>query len=159
VVGQALGRVWEPKKVNDNWFGPYDLLYDVGDIDLDGVGDICSYNAPWVTFYRGGDHLDSLIDAMVDCRVIGWGADDRSPSIVRLGDIDGSGVETIAVGGEGVVYIKPTSEVSETGIYRLLPDGTGVAGTPEMNRDGAGEMNLSILRPGDAGHSDEGEVP
>ena len=38
-------------------------------------------------------------------------ATEQPRAVAVLGDIDGSGVSTIAVGYDGVLYVKPTTEV------------------------------------------------
>ena len=48
-----------------------------------------------------------------------------------LGDIDGSGIPTIAVGINGVLYVKATTELPQSGIWRMVPDGTGPASVAE----------------------------
>jgi hypothetical protein len=120
-------EVWEPGKFGGSWPGSYDRLYDLGDIDSDEVGEVVGFNGPWVTIYRGGNWLDSLIDGMIDCRSAGGGLDDDPDGIAVLGDIDGSGIPTIAVGVNGVLYVKATTELPKTADWRLIPDGTGPA--------------------------------
>jgi hypothetical protein len=143
--GKPWAEVWEPPKINPTWAGPYDRLYDLGDIDNDGVGDLCSFSGPWVTVYRGGNWLDSLIDGMIDCRAAGGGLDDDPDGIAVLGDIDGSGIPTIAVGVNGVLYVKATTELPKTADWRRVPDGTGPAAVVAPTTTAA-SMNLSEQR-------------
>jgi hypothetical protein len=139
--GKPWAEIWEPAKISSQWPGPYDLLYDLGDVNLDGIGDIASYNAPWMTVYCGGSLLDSLIDAMVDTRAIGGTLDDTHPGAVAvLGDIDGSHVPTIAIGEQGILFVKPSRDVPQTGIYREIPTEAGPASVAETT-SGHGDQN------------------
>jgi hypothetical protein len=148
--GKPWAEVWQPKRINPDWFGTADILYPLGDIDFDGIGDICTYSPPWLMFYRGGNNMDSLIDAMIDGRPAGVTiTSDAGPrSVAVLGDIDGSGTPTIAVGSNGILFVKPSRAVPQTGVRREIPDGTGpasVAETASGRSDATESLHLETL--------------
>jgi hypothetical protein len=129
--GRPWAEVWLPLKLSPGWaWSGFDSRFDFGDVGLDGVGDVCAYSDPWVICYNGGRILDSLVDALV--YVPGGGPTGTE----SLGDIDGSGVSTIAVaywdylpfgdryGPGGIRYVKASRCVPRSGTTRLLPQGT-----------------------------------
>lgn len=133
--GRPWARISLPKKINTHWPQSDWLgVFDLGDIDLDGVEDIAIYADPYVIFYRGGEYMDNLADAIVDIRPAGnW------RSLRYLGDIDGSGLGTSAIGTTGgVIYAKPSQQVPQTGTLRRLPEGSRPASVavhePERNK-------------------------
>jgi hypothetical protein len=138
-------EIWEPAKFGGSWPGSYDLLYDLGDVDLDGIGDIVGFNGPWLTVYHTGNRLDSLIDAMVDCRAAGGGLDDKPKEVAVLGDIDGSGIPTIAVGINDVLYVKPSKDMPRNGRGRMLPDGTGPATVEQVQQPDRNAIQLRAM--------------
>jgi hypothetical protein len=149
--GKPWAEVWQPNRINSNWFGDNGTLLDFGDGDGDRVNDIWTFSWPYLLLYRGGDRLDSLVDALVDIRgdmVYDW---------TVLGDIDSSGVPTLAFSaGNGIRYIKPSAEVPRTGIYRRLPEGTGPASvTTPTHRQ---EVELESLNLHAAPNPARGEV-
>jgi hypothetical protein len=132
--GRPWATVWMPRKVNPNWFGDYHELYDLGDGNLDGIDDIWCFSWPYLLCYSGGVMLDSLVDGLVRVPLSGV------ISAARLGDIDGSGVATMAVSYDGshsaqhafpggIIYIKPSRSIPRDGTPRRLPDGTGPSGS------------------------------
>jgi hypothetical protein len=120
-------EVWQASKLNPDWYS-FDAILNLGDINLDGVGDLCSYAYPYIVFYAGGRALDSLIDGLV------W-APKIAGAIVRLGDIDGSGMSAFAYPYDdiphdpitpfpgGIVFFKPSKEaISDSSWWeRILP--------------------------------------
>jgi len=120
---QWWGKPWAeiilPRGVNDYWFRTENELYDLGDGDLDGIGDIWCLSWPYLLCYRGGSTLDDLADGIVDVRP----ANGLKTAAV-LGDIDGSGKITMALGGAGVVLVQGTTKLPRTGKFRRLPEGT-----------------------------------
>ena len=124
--------IWMPAKLDDGWgVSGYNAIFDLGDANLDGIGDIWTRHEELLLCHTSGTRLDSLIDAI-----------GRSPyhdilSIGNLGDIDGSGVPTIAMSYDqfpsdyqhpfngAVMFIKPSDEVPTIGgSYRRLPQQT-----------------------------------
>jgi hypothetical protein len=103
-------------------------LYDLGDVNLDGLNDIWTYCHPWLICYLGGEDLDSLVNARVDTRGIGTMVVARGypgTGAVLLGDIDGSGVPTIGINYDqyphrappfpgGIMFVKPSDKVQRT---------------------------------------------
>ena len=121
--------IWLAGKLDDAWGGSgYTDILDLGDGNLDGIGDIWLHNEELLLGYVSGNRLDSLIDAMVSAPY------HDVLSISNLGDIDGSGIPTIAMSYDefpsdyqhpfngGVMFVKPSDEVPSTGgTYRKLP--------------------------------------
>ncbi len=101
-------------------------LYDMGDANLDGADEIWTASWPLIIGYSGGRGIDSLIDVVIHFP----GTDIMS--IARLGDIDGSGEPTVAIGYNNypndngfpgaIVFLKPDQSVPTwTPHPRLLP--------------------------------------
>ena len=123
IPGQWWGRpwseIWMPHRVQQFWGESDYFLFDFGDGNLDGVGDLWAYSNPFLICYSGGRNLDSLVDGLLDTRP----ATEAGAHAV-LGDIDGSGVSTYAVyGGNSVIYFQPSTAVPNDGIPRRLPQG------------------------------------
>ncbi len=140
-------EVWLPYKLNDAWPGvPFQPLADLGDANLDGVADLWTYAHPFLMGYVGGHALDSMIDVLFDDRI--WGG--QVLSMARLGDIDGSGMPTVALGcsaGTGtVIFTKLGDSVPSTGDYRELPHPEGYHCAPASGVD-------TPLHPRDAEHA------
>jgi hypothetical protein len=117
--GKPWAYVWLPNRIHDGWTGAgFIPLYDLGDGDRDGVGDLWTFSWPFWIEYNGGQFMDSLIDAEIDSRDYGG-----LGGGVRLGDIDGSGIPTLAfhAGTNGILFFKPTDSIPHTGVYRPLP--------------------------------------
>ncbi|HVZ41143.1 MAG TPA: FG-GAP-like repeat-containing protein [Candidatus Kapabacteria bacterium] len=108
-----------PAKVDpDDWFDTgFSPLYDLGDLNLDGIPDVCTYTFGFFICYETGGVFDYLIDAGMR-----WG---NVTSATRLGDIDGSGVATFAVGWDaapgGLAFYKATDSIPPTGDGVDLP--------------------------------------
>ncbi len=109
-------EIISPDQMHDGWAGSgFSPLYDMGDINLDGADEVWTVLWPLIIGYSGGWCLDSLID--VEVHVPGTDI----MSVARLGDIDGSGEPTVAIGyntypnDEGfpgaVVFLKPDTTV------------------------------------------------
>ncbi len=104
--GKPWARIDMPNKINpDSWAHPYNILYDLGDANFDGVNDIWALSEPFLVCYSSGYALDSLIDGMADTRPGGTYA--SGSGIVRLGDIDGSGIPAFAVNFEADEHSYP----------------------------------------------------
>jgi hypothetical protein len=129
--GRPWAEIWMPLKLDSGWaWSGFDSRFSLGDIGLDGVGDVCAYSDPWLICYNGGRILDSLIDAFVYVPRIGI------RYVTNLGNVDGSGDNTIAVsyqdllsgsgrwGPGGIRYVKASRCVPRSGTTRLLPHGT-----------------------------------
>lgn len=133
------GKPWAtiplPGQLHDGWVpaGP-SPIYDLGDVGLDGVCDVCVYSTPDYICYNGGQRFDSIYDSWISRSASGSGP------IVVLGDIDGSGLNTIALGSDDLVaFYQPSTDVPVTGKYRYMPPGTG---TPET---GVSEENSNVI--------------
>lgn len=104
--GKPWARIDMPNKINpDSWAHPYNILYDLGDANFDGVNDIWALSEPFLVCYSSGYALDSLIDGMADTRPGGTYA--SGSGIVRLGDIDGNGIPAFAVNFEADEHSYP----------------------------------------------------
>ncbi len=111
----------------DGWGGSGGApLYDMGDANLDGADEIWTASWPLIIGYSGGRGIDSLIDVVIHFP----GTDIMS--VARLGDIDGSGEPTVAIGYNNypndngfpgaIVFLKPDQSVPTwTPHPRLLP--------------------------------------
>ena len=104
-------EVWLPKRINNGWNpAGFNGMHAIGDVNMDGIGDIEAFSDPFLCFYTGGRYLDSLIDAEIDTRGMGfvW-------NVVNVGDIDRSGVKSFAIvhGNKpgGILFYKPSALV------------------------------------------------
>ena len=126
------GKPWAtiplPGQLHDGWApSGWSPIYDWGDGGLDGVGDVWVFSVPDFICYNGGERFDSIYDGWIR-RPGNWGKE-----AVALGDIDGSGLVTVAVGfgytsgdqPDGISFVQPTKDLPSTGKYRYLPEGTG----------------------------------
>ncbi len=121
--GRPWAEIWLPRRINPEWFGDDDRLFDLGDANLDGVGDIFAFSWPYMVEYNGGSRLDSLVDALIDIT-----PGTEIGILKRLGNIDGSGRDIIALtAGNEIRFYAPTHEISSFGYDHDLPPGTGVA--------------------------------
>jgi hypothetical protein len=120
-------ELWDAGKLNDGWIGSGFSPPFAYDGSLDSVNDIWLASYPYFLCYTAGYRLDSLIDGIIEVP--------QASAIGYLGDIDGSGVNAIAVRDDavgGIIFFKATSAIGETHIYRKVPDeiaGVGVATT------------------------------
>jgi hypothetical protein len=116
--GRWYRRPWAllrlPRSLDDAFaLSGHTPLFAFGDAGLNGTNDIWVYSYPWIVAYstgRNGECLDSLFDA------IAYPIRTDLRAAVVLGDIDRSGVPTIALGydaGGVVQLIKPSREVLE----------------------------------------------
>jgi hypothetical protein len=120
--GKPWATLWMPHRINGNWFEDV-RLFDLGDANLDGVGDIYAFSWPYVLEYNGGGKMDSLADALIDITPgTGIGI------LRRMGNIDASGRDLIAMRtGNEIRFYAPTKDISSVGRPRTLPPGTGPA--------------------------------
>jgi hypothetical protein len=130
--GRPWAEVWQPHRINANWFASEHVVADLGDGNLDGIDDIWCMSWPYLLCYSGGEMLDSLVDGLLDLRP-GSGPS----SLVRLGDIDGSGRNAVAINYDmvphgspnpfpgGIIFMVPSRGVPSSGTPRRLPEGTG----------------------------------
>jgi len=92
-------------------------LYDLGDLNRDGINDIVTDTRGFIIEYNGGQFLDSYIDAGMR-----WGT---ITATARLGDIDSSGVASFAIGfggaPGGIALYKVSDSIPPTGEYQELP--------------------------------------
>jgi hypothetical protein len=134
--GRPWAEIMMPRALSPNWpYGGYGPVLDLGDLGLDGVDDITAFARPYLISYNGGNRLDSLVDGLITVPETDMLPGTFREVACRLGDIDGSGVETIAIGFGGakyegsyrrgaVVFFKPNRCVPREGRYRELPQGT-----------------------------------
>lgn len=132
--GRPWAQIWLPRRISAAWFGDDDVIYDLGDLNLDGVGDITAFAWPYLVCYNGGVRLDSLVDALHNVQP---GADIKTA--VNLGDVDGAGVNTIAVSGSGIAYLHASRDIPLGPTVRKLVPGTGKAGVEKDAPSGLGD--------------------
>jgi hypothetical protein len=143
--GRWYRRPWAllllPAAMHDGWANAgHDPAYDLGDGSLDGINDIWMRSWPFLIEYNTsllGEAdgvwfcvLDSLIDGMYRA------PEEEIRGTVRVGDIDGSGVSSIAVMfPSGVSFIKPTTALPQTGVMRqaINPPGVRCQGVASVN--------------------------
>lgn len=123
--GRPWATIWLPRRINPNWFGDDDNLYDLGDANQDGVGDIYAFSWPYLLEYNGGGNLDSLADAVHNITPAEF-----IKTAALLGDIDGTKKQTIAVAGSGIAFLRGSRLIPSSGVPRRLPEGTGMAAVP-----------------------------
>ena len=132
------GKPWAtiplPGQLHDGWVSAgWSPIYDLGDAGIDGVGDVWVFSLPDYICYNGGQRFDSIYDSWIRRPSSGSGP------IVSLGDIDGSGLNTIALGSDNLVaFYQPSTNVPPTGKYRYMPPGVG---TPET---GVNDENSNV---------------
>lgn len=122
------GKPWAaiplPNKLHDGWAAAgWEDILNLGDGGLDGVGDAWTFTVPDIIFYNGGRFFDSLYDGWINIPCGGGTA------LEVLGDIDGSGKRTIALGylcngTQGIKFVQASDSVPKTGRFRQLPPGT-----------------------------------
>jgi hypothetical protein len=116
--GRWYRRPWAelplPHKLDDAFaLSGESPLFTLGDAGLNGPNDIWVFSSPFIISYSTGKHgecLDSLFDGII------YPAGESPLVAVLLGDIDGSGVSTIAIGfdiADVVQFVKPTRNVLE----------------------------------------------
>lgn len=114
-------------KLHDGWASAgWSPILDLGDGGLDGVGDAWVFTLPDYICYNGGNRFDSLYD--------GWIRPSHNGSSlpVVVGDIDGSGLSTIAIesgttgssGPSTITFYQPTSMLPSGGRVRYMVPGT-----------------------------------
>lgn len=129
--GRSFGRPWAsialPKKLNSAWpFLGSEKLFDLGDMGGDKASDVVPLSRSSLIVYSTGDYFDEYIDAIVPVP----GGSLAVTRAVRLGDIDGSGRDAIAVFygwiPGGIVFYRTNSCVERAGSrYTPVPPGTG----------------------------------
>jgi hypothetical protein len=151
-------EVWLPYKLHDGWRpAGFSGLFDIGDVTGDGISEIWVLSRPDLCGYMGGLFLDSLIDAGI--AIPGT----ELQSVARLGDIDGSGMSTIAVGYDdiphavhdafpgGVLFVRPDTTIYANGGGRYeLPHLSGercnsTVAVAERGSTASGELLLQAL--------------
>jgi hypothetical protein len=95
IEGQGWwNRPWQvvkqPNALHDGWL-PIAQMSNapLGDANLDGLDDIWTYSPPFLLCYTTGEYLDQWADGFIRIGELYAGA--------NLGDIDGSGVQTVAL--------------------------------------------------------------
>jgi hypothetical protein len=137
------GKPWAtiplPGQLHDGWApAGWSPIYEFPDAGLDDVGDVWVFSIPDFICYNGGQRFDSIYDSWVTRPGTGSG-----PTVV-VGDIDGSGLSTIALGfgyigttrPTEIAFFQPSKRVPETGKYHYMPPGVG---KPEAGVEEEGE--------------------
>ena len=124
--GKPWAELWLPRKFDSRFNSAgFQPLLDMGDVGLDGVGDLGAIvddgiGPGFIAFYNGGRYFDHYIDAAIDAP--------RLRGIRRLGNIDGSGMDVLAAtmyhDPGTLIFYKPSADVSRDGEFRRLPPGT-----------------------------------
>lgn len=145
--GEAIwwGKPWAtiplPGQLHDGWASAgWSPIYDLGDVGLDGVGDVWVSTTPDIICYNGGQRFDSLYDAWI--RVPGGIG--TVQYVVNLGDITGEGIPTFAVEMNspiGVKFVQPSNQVPVTGRYRYMPPGVDRPANSIGDRDEVDEVS------------------
>jgi len=100
-------EIWLPDHVDAGFPNANQMIYSPGDLDLDGIDDLCAMTYPYMICYTTSRGMDSLIDADVQAK---YGA-----LVVRLGDIDGSGQPSFALQGENeVAFFKGSATIVQS---------------------------------------------
>lgn len=140
--GRPWATLWQPRKINPNWFGDHDPVYDLGDVNLDGINDVWAFSWPYLVGYNGGQFMDSLADVLIDIR----SGSSELHIVKRLGNIDGTGRQAIALTtGNGIRFFHPSEAIPATGIRRDLPPGTGKAAVESHDGSGTHRFALQAL--------------
>lgn len=130
--GRPFSRPWAqislPNTINPSWgrIG-FEPLWDLGDVGNDGIADVVVAARPYMYVYSTGKYSDSYIDATL--AVPGGGVNGLTYA-TRLGDIDGSGYDAIAVSygyaPGGIAFFHTSKCVEDAGGNVVpLPPGTG----------------------------------
>ena len=123
------GKPWltlrQPRILDPPGTGRVDpMLVDLGDLTGDSIPDVVGISYPYLIVYHTSTLIDEYIDALA--AVNPRAHSDICRCAVDLGDIDGSGERTCAIGkGAGIAYIKPLHLGWVWGPTRELPTGTG----------------------------------
>ena len=116
-------QIMLPNALHDGWFGSEHVLFDLGDINTDGTSEIVAHADPYIIIYTTGRTLDSLIDILYATTNGPW------DTMVRVGDVDGSGVPSYAVTFAGRVHFLKAPPKDEIPTYggrlRSLPHPVG----------------------------------
>jgi len=139
-------EIWMPSRLHDGWFLSDGILFDLGDLNGDGMAEVFATSWPFMIGYTTGRTIDSLIDIVYN-----------APSgpvytMTRLGDIDGSGEATIGITHQGRVhFLKAKAEEIPTygGTFRALPHPEGIvcgaSGSASVEREDDGQDDASSL--------------
>ena len=131
--GRPFARPWAeiklPYSLDPTRWGRigFEPLWDIGDIGNDGIADVVVAARPYMYVYSTGKYSDSYIDATLAVPNDGVNA---LTYAARLGDIDGSGRDAIAVSygyaPGGIAFFHTSKCVEDAGGNEVpLPPGTG----------------------------------
>jgi len=116
-------QIMLPNALHDGWFGAEHVLFNLGDMNNDGTSEIVAHTHPYIIIYTTGNTLDSLIDILYTTTDGPW------DTMVRVGDVDGSGVPSYAVTFAGRVHFLKAPPKDEIPTYggriRTLPHPIG----------------------------------
>lgn len=120
-------EIWTPERLDDGWtHAGYAGLLTLGDANGDGADEVW-IRSDWILGYLIRNALDSLADIWIALPA------PAMTGIANLGDIDGGGWSTIAIGYDvretdlnfpfmgGVLYLKATDQVYDGGRPRPMP--------------------------------------
>jgi hypothetical protein len=131
--GRPFARPWAhiklPYSLDPTRWGRigFEPLWDIGDIGNDGIADVVVAARPYMYVYSTGKYSDSYIDATLAVPNDGVNA---LTYAARLGDIDGSGRDAVAVSygyaPGGIAFFHTSKCVEDAGGNEVpLPPGTG----------------------------------
>jgi hypothetical protein len=131
--GRPFARPWAqiklPYSLDPTRWGRigFEPLWDIGDIGNDGIADVVVAARPYMYVYSTGKYSDSYIDATL---AVPNGGVNALTYAARLGDIDGSGRDAIAVSygnaPGGIAFFHTSKCVEDAGGNEVpLPPGTG----------------------------------
>ena len=112
------------------------MIYTPGDLDLDAIDDLCAMTYPYMLCYTTARGMDDVVDADIAALY--------NAAVVRLGDIDGSGIPTFALQGENAVLLL-------MGSRQIVPSGANVAypwHAPDFRCEHASGVPLQEASPG-----------
>jgi len=105
-------EIWLPDRYNQGFPNYNQFILTPGDLDLDSIDDLCAMTYPYMVCYTTARGMDHVVDADIGALY--------NAAVVRLGDIDGSGLSTFALQGENAVLLLKGSR-------QIVPSGANVA--------------------------------
>ena len=105
-------EIWLPDRYDQGFPNENQMIWTPGDLDLDGIDDLCAMTYPYMLCYTTARGMDNAVDADIPALY--------NAAVVRLGDVDGSGVATFALQGENAVLLLKGSR-------QIVPSGANIA--------------------------------
>lgn len=148
--GEAVwwGKPWSsiplPGLLHDGWASAgWSKIRNLGDGNLDGVGDVWVSTTPDIVCYTAGWRFDSLYDGWITVP----GGSPNVDVVLNLGDITGEGIPTFAVQASQFDLIRlmqPSARVPAGGRVRPLVPGTDTPDTTTGVVDATGSQSASF---------------